>query len=255
MRQWPGRSNLSDGALGDPISPGWVATNGGVLTRLAPRIGSPFGVYMPAFNVSLKVIARALFGAVVFAATVQAAVVQGTMEEGLAAYRAADYVKAVEIWRGLAEKGDPVAQYRLGALYAEGKGVVRDDATAMMWFQRSANQGNADAQYNVGASYAEGDGVDKNETEAAKWFRRAADQGMAYAQINLGLLYASGRGVPQDNVQAMKWLGLAVIALPAGGPRSDAARAMQDVADKMTPEQSREAREQTRAWKARPEAK
>lgn len=210
---------------------------------------------MPVLNVSLKVIARTLVGAIALAATMQTAVAQATMEDGLAAYRAEDYLKAVQVWRGLAEKGDPVAQYRLGALYAEGKGVVRDDATAMMWFQRSANQGYADAQYNVGASYAEGAGVDKNEGEAAKWFRRAADQGMGYAQINLGLLYASGRGVPQDNVQAMKWLGLAVMALPPGGPRSDAARAMQDVSEKMTPEQLREAREQTRAWKAKPEVK
>ncbi len=210
---------------------------------------------MLAFNVALRVVLRTLLGAIALAAMVQTAVAQGTLEDGLAAYRAADYVKAVEIWRALAEKGDSVAQYRLGAMYAEGKGVVPDDATAMMWFQRSANLGNADAQYNVGASYAEGTGVAKNIDEAAKWFRRAADQGMPYAQINLGLLYAAGRGVPQSNVEAMKWLGLAVIALPPGGPRSDAARAMQDVADKITPEEAREAREQTRSWKAKPEGK
>jgi uncharacterized protein len=210
---------------------------------------------MPAFNVPLQVVVRTLLGAIALAAMIQTAVAQGTLEDGLTAYRAADYVKAVEIWRALAEKGDSVAQYRLGAMYAEGKGVVQDDATAMMWFQRSANLGNADAQYNVGASYAEGAGVAKNIDEAAKWFRRAAEQGMPYAQINLGLLYAAGRGVPQSNVDAMKWLGLAVIALPPGGPRSDAARAMQDVADKITPEEAREAREQTRAWKAKPEGK
>lgn len=198
---------------------------------------------------------RTLLGAIAIAATVQLAAAEATLEDGLTAYRDADYVKAVEVWRVLAEKGDAVAQYRLGALYAEGKGVVRDDATATMWFQRSANQGNADAQYNVGASYAEGVGVAKNDAEAAKWFRRAAEQGMGYAQINLGLLYAAGRGVPQSNIDAMKWLGLAVIALPAGGPRSDAARAMQDVAEKMTPEEARAAREQTRAWRATPEKK
>ena len=76
---------------------------------------------------------------------------------------------------------------------------------------------------------------------------------MAFAQINLGLLYAAGRGIAQDNVEAMKWLGLAAIALPPGGPRSDVARAMQDVADKMTPEASQEARERIRRWKAKPE--
>ena len=200
-------------------------------------------------------VAQALLALMAGAAAVQSALAQGATEDGLSAYRNGDFVKAVQLWRELAEKGDPVAQYRLGDMYAEGKGVARDDTAAMTWFQRSANQGNADAQYNVGASYAEGLGVAKNDDEAAKWFKRAAEQGMAYAQINLGLLYAAGRGVPKNNVEAMKWLGLAVIGLPPGGPRSDAARAMQDVADKMSPEEARAAREQTRAWKAKPEAK
>jgi hypothetical protein len=197
--------------------------------------------------------ARTLLGAIAIAVTIQSAAAQGTLEDGFAAYRAGDYIKAVRLWRALAEKGDPVAQYRLGDLYAEGKGVVQDDATAMTWFQRSANQGNAAAQYNVGASYAEGLGVARDDGEAAKWFRRAAEQGMAFAQLNLGLLYAAGRGVPQDNVEAMKWLGLAVIALPPGGPRSDGARAMQDVADKMSSEASQEARDRIRSWRAKPE--
>ena len=210
---------------------------------------------MQAFNALSQVFARALFAAIIVAATMPLVAAQGSLDEGMTAYRAGDYVTAFETWRPLAEKGDPVAQYRLGNLYADGKGVAKSDTAAMLWFLSSAKQGNADAQYNVGASYAEGLGVAKSEDEAAKWFRRAADQGMPIAQINIGLLYASGRGVPQSNVEAMKWLGLAVIALPPGEARSDAARAMQDVAEKMTPEESREAREKTRAWKAKPEGK
>lgn len=210
---------------------------------------------LPTAAVSMQIMTRKLLGVIALAATIQAAAAQGTLEDGLAAYRRGDYVKAVESWRPLAENGDPIAQYRFGTLYAEGRGVVQDDAAALMWFQRSANQGNADAQYNVGASYAEGLGIARDDAEAAKWFRRAAEQGMAFAQINLGLLYAAGRGVPQNNVEAMKWLERAVLALPPGGPRSDAARAMQDVADKMTPQEAREAREQGQRWKAKPEGK
>ena len=80
-------------------------------------------------------------------------------------------------------------------------------------------------------------------------------EGMAYAQLNLGLLYASGRGVPQDNVEALTWLQLALFALPAGGTRSDVARAMQDVSEKMTSEQREDAREHARVWKAKPETR
>jgi TPR repeat protein len=66
------------------------------------------------------------------------------------------------------------AQYSLGTLYAEGKGVEQNDATAFLWFQRAANQGHMAAQYNVGASYAAGAGVAQSDADAAKWFQRAA---------------------------------------------------------------------------------
>ncbi|HZI83518.1 MAG TPA: tetratricopeptide repeat protein [Casimicrobiaceae bacterium] len=193
-------------------------------------------------NVS-KLLAIAALGFAVCAAA-------GALEDGIAAYHEKDYAKAAALWQPLAEQGDATAQYSLGTLFAEGKGVAQDDATAFKWFQRAAEQGNAVAQYNVGASYAAGTGVAKSETDAAKWFRRAADQGMTFAQINLGLLYAAGSGVPQDNIEALKWLELALQSLPAGSAAMDAAHAIQDVAAKMTREQIDEARQREREWKA-----
>jgi len=181
--------------------------------------------------------------------------VAGPLEDGVAAYHAKDYAKAAEAWTPLADKGDAAAQYFLGTLYAEGKGVAQNDATAFLWFERSGKQGNAEAQYNVGASYAAGTGVPKNSEEAAKWFRRAADQGMVFAQVNLGLLYAAGNGVPQDNIEAFKWLDLAFRKLPAGESAMDVAHAMEDVTKKMTREQIDEARARERQWKPQPEAK
>jgi TPR repeat protein len=177
----------------------------------------------------------------------------GPLEDGLEAYQEKDYLKAVQVWRPLAQAGDREAQYRLGVMYAEGKGVAPNDAEAALWFERAANQGEPMAQYNLGASYAEGTGVRKDMAAAVKWFRRAADQGVALAQLNLGLLYAAGEGVPQDNVEALKWIDLAIYALPAGGVRSDAARAVADVVAKMTSEQVQDAKGRERAWKAKPE--
>lgn len=179
----------------------------------------------------------------------------GPLEDGLAAYRAKDYATAIALWRPLAEQGLAAAQYRIGVMYAEGKGVPANDAEAALWFERAATQGDAAAQYDLGASYAEGVGVRKDAVTAAKWFLRAADQGFPLAQLNLGLLYASGNGVPQDNIEAMKWIDLAIFALPAGGPRSDAARALGDIAAKMNSDQIQEAKSRERAWKAQTEAK
>ena len=198
---------------------------------------------------------HSLAGALALVAALAVPAAAAPLEEGVDAYRAKDYATAVKLWQPLAEQGNAAAQYRLGMLYAEGKGVEQNDATAFMWLQRAAKQGDADAQYNVGASYVEGIGVGKNEAEAASWFQRAANQGMVYAQINLGLLYASGTGVPKDNVEALKWLELALIALPASGARSDVARAIVDVAAKMDYVEKLEATKRERAWKATPEAK
>lgn len=198
---------------------------------------------------------RSLAGALALAAALAVPAAAGPLEEGVDAYHAKEYAKAAELWRPLAEAGDAVAQYRLGTLYVEGKGVEQNDATAFMWMQRAATQGNADAQYGVGASYIAGLGVEKNEAEAAKWFLRAANQGMVYAQLNIGLLHASGTGVPQDDVEALKWLDLALFALPPGGARSDVSRAIVDVAAKMDYLQKLEAAQRERAWKAKPETK
>ena len=193
------------------------------------------------------IVALALAGALAVPATA------GPLEDGMDAYLAKEYAKAAELWRPLAENGNALAQYRLGTLYVEGKGVEQSDATAFTWMRRAAIQGNAEAQYGIGASYIDGLGVKKDETEAAKWFQRAANQGMVFAQINLGLLYASGTGVPQDNVEAFKWLEIAMRTLPAGGAASDVARAMGDLTDKLNFDQKIEAEKRSRSWKAKSE--
>ncbi|HET9763122.1 MAG TPA: tetratricopeptide repeat protein [Casimicrobiaceae bacterium] len=174
----------------------------------------------------------------------------GPLEDGMAAYHDQQYAKAAELWRPLAESGNASAQYSLGTLYAEGKGVAQNDATALTWFQKAAEQGNALAQFNVGASYAAGTGVARSYADAAKWFRRAADQGMPFAQLNLGLLYAAGNGVAQDNIEALKWLELALAGMPAGESAMDVAHAIQDVAAKMDRDQIDEAKLRERDWKA-----
>ncbi len=203
----------------------------------------------------MKVNGRNLFTALVAACALSAPAAAGPLEDGNAAYREKEYAKAAAAWQPLAEKGDADAQYFLGTLYAEGKGVEQNDATAFLWFQRAANQGNAAAQYNVGASYAAGSGVAQSYADAAKWFQRAANQGMVFAQMNLGLLHAAGLGVPQDNVEAYKWLDIAFRSLPPGGPRMDVARAMSEVDAKLTFDQKNEAQRRERGWKAQPEGR
>ena len=74
----------------------------------------------------------------------------------------------------------------------------------------AAKQGAAAAQFNLGNMYDEGRGVPQNDGEAVKWFRKAADQGYAKAQYNLALVYYSGEGVPENNIRAYVWLSMAI---------------------------------------------
>jgi len=125
--------------------------------------------------------------------------------KGLEAAERGDYATALREWRPLAEQGNADAQYNLGIMYHNGKGVPQDNAEAARLYRTAAEQGDANAQFNLGVMYNRGEGVPQNYTEAVKWYRTAAEQGNAEAQYNLGLIYYEGRGVRRDYAEAMRW--------------------------------------------------
>ncbi len=112
----------------------------------------------------------------------------------------------------------------------------------------AAEQGDAGAQYTLGVMYGNGRGVPRDQTEAVRWYRLAADQRDARAQYNLGFMYATGVGVPQDDVAAHMWFDLAG-ARSSGDERDTYVGARDSVATRMTPEQIAEARRLAREWK------
>ncbi len=65
---------------------------------------------------------------------------------GMEAYDNGDYATALKEWRTLAEQGDAIAQYNLGLMYANGRGVPRDYVQARMWFNLAAAQDNETAR-------------------------------------------------------------------------------------------------------------
>ena len=107
---------------------------------------------------------------------------------GMDAYQRSDYATALREWQPLAEQGQAVAQYQLGLLYANGKGVTKDDAKARQWYEKAAVQGNAWAQAQIGQLYATGRGVPQDYITARGWYEKAAAQGNAWAQAQLSLM-------------------------------------------------------------------
>ncbi|MCP4042024.1 MAG: transglycosylase SLT domain-containing protein, partial [Gammaproteobacteria bacterium] len=61
-----------------------------------------------------------------------------------------DYDRAVELYCAAAREGFAPAQYWLGWMYANARGVSRDDGLAAAWFKLSAGQGDVQAQRMLG---------------------------------------------------------------------------------------------------------
>ena len=93
------------------------------------------------------------------------------------AYLRGDYAKTAKELEGLANLGDPRAQYDLAVLYDKGLGVPQSDAEALRWYTRAADQGDARAQYNLGLMYMNGQGVEPNLVLAYYWISLSAAQG------------------------------------------------------------------------------
>ena len=136
----------------------------------------------------------------------------GPVADGVDAAHGGDYVLARRLFEPLAEQGKAAAQFNLGYLYANGRGVRRDDAQAVNWYRKAANQGLPIAQYYLGLAIKYGDIGSPDPVEAARWFRRSAEQDYHRAQYELGSAYALGLGVETDLVQAFMWMTLAIRA-------------------------------------------
>ena len=121
---------------------------------------------------------------------------------------AADSYFAIQ--KQLAKAGDPIAQYGLAVMYANGEGVPKNSEKAIEWYRIAANQRidvriAITSQYYMGEMYFSGVGVPKDLDKALEWYTKAAKQGHSQAQFTLAELYFAGEVVPQDSVKAVDW--------------------------------------------------
>jgi TPR repeat protein len=70
-------------------------------------------------------------------------------QKGLTAARSGDYATALREWKPFAEQGVADAQSNLGAMYADGQGVIQDYVRAHMWFNIAASSGHENITENV----------------------------------------------------------------------------------------------------------
>lgn len=193
-----------------------------------------------------------LFWIVFFFFSLPAVSAADSFENGVQAYKAGDYKKALEIFKPLAELRLAEAQYNLGVMYNTGQGVSQDYEEAEKWFRKAAEQGDADAQFKLGLMYDQGQRVPKDYEEAVKWYSKAAEQGNASAQNNLGLMYDKGQGVPQDYIEAHRWFNIAASCSSPCNNQTIFQNNRGNVEKRMTPDQIAEAQKLAHEWKPKP---
>ena len=129
------------------------------------------------------------------------------VEDGdLLFYGKGKYKEAVSKYQKAADRGNGMAQERLGQCYKNGWGVAQSTEKAIEWWTKAAYQGNVMAQSNLAGSYLYGDGVEKDSKKAAEWFEKAAMQGDAYSQYWLGRMYLEGDGIKKNKEKGNAWI-------------------------------------------------
>lgn len=105
-------------------------------------------------------------------------------------------------------KGDPLAQFQLGACLSDGDGVDEGGKEAVYWYKKSAEGGNAWGQFNLGIEYSNGEYITCNYANALYWFKKAALQGDHDAQYQVASLYYDSENVgrlKKDYAKALFW--------------------------------------------------
>src|SRR4249920_4114523 len=78
----------------------------------------------------------------------------GPIEDAYLAYSRGDYPAALKIFVPLAEQGNPEAEYSVGVIYSNGRGLPQSYVEAAKWFHRAAEKGQSGAQYDLGVLFA-----------------------------------------------------------------------------------------------------
>ena len=173
-----------------------------------------------------------------------------------------DKDQTVFYFKGAAESGLAVAQYRMGNYAATGEAGTRDEKAALEWFKKAAEQkhlpsmlaaarmmdakaatalvksaadlGYAPAMNDYGVRLLKGVGVEKDEKAAATWIKKAAATGLPAAVLNVGLLEKETAGkAAADAAKAGHPVGqfLAADAAEKAGKLADAFALFSQAAD------------------------
>jgi len=120
------------------------------------------------------------------------------IKRGETKFKAEDYAGALKEFEPLAKKGNARAQYYLGRMYMEGKGVERNSMDGLELLNNAAQKDDPDAQYLLGDIYLHGKGVTYDQATAHTWFKKAGENKKADKNVVADATYISGRILNSD---------------------------------------------------------
>ncbi len=121
--------------------------------------------------------------------------------EGLDDYRQGNYIKAAEVF-GSAPVNDPVVDYYTARMRLYGYGQLKNNSTALRYFQKAAEKGFLPAQ-DIMARYTLL--KEKNPEKALYWFKLAADANDVQAQMYCAAAYLFGVGTKKNPDMARRY--------------------------------------------------
>ena len=145
-----------------------------------------------------------------------------------------------DVWTSLykeklaeANKGSAEAQFDVGTMYLNGRGVAADRAKALEWLRQAASQGepkavsrlklmqanetrfaktaslaskgDKESLYDLGNMHLEGVGTNIDVVKAIAAFEQSANQGHTKAAYKIGLIFYEGNGIKPNSKHAFKW--------------------------------------------------
>ena len=141
-----------------------------------------------------------------------------------------DFTKAFKDYKKLADKGDDLAQYKVGCCFYEGKGTVPNASSAISYWMKAAAHGNMDACRKL--LMVTSDEASKKEwllkladngdvdammqlansskcNAKVQWLQKASDLKSPLAYFELGQMYYDGEGIQQNYTRAYRYFTLA----------------------------------------------
>lgn len=129
--------------------------------------------------------------------------------------RKGEHERALRVWKSLAKRGEPMAQYRVGLMLASGLSATVDDGEAAHWLREAARHGVVAAQAKLGHLYLDERVGFADDPDAERWLSGIAESGSADIKYRVAVLYLGHGPLERNSEEALRLFREAADGWPA----------------------------------------